>query len=1489
MSTPSLAHDLALKRTVHTPVEQKPHYAWRDILASEDIPVPPIVLVCPHGDERFALAEVADTLGKALTNVCLARGEKEIFTPDNRAWIIGICSELAGTLTSLAADQNPLRLTLNALYELIEKTLVDNNAYFVAKSLLINRARKLSFDRDAAAHATFRVIRRNNQVVPWNDQKIEIAIRKTFLSLHRDSSPAVAITRAVSERVQASKQAFVHIEEIQDMVQEELMKAGHYKVAEAYILFRAERAAARSAGKFDQTESALATVEQVAPGQETMVVVKRADGQNHFWDGADLRKRIEFARIDLELCLTAEQIEQELRRSIYDQITQKDLDATIILNSKTLIEKDADFAKFAGRIQLTYIYEEVLGWDIVVDGIGKLKEFHQRAFKRYLEHGVAIKRLNPKLLEYDLARLGAALDPSCDLEFDFLGIQTLYDRYLIVDKVSKPARRIETPQFFWMRVSMGLFLGESENREAKIAALYALYKSRRFCSSTPTLFNAGTLHSQLSSCYLYYVDDSIEGIFQRGIAENAYLAKWAGGLGGSWTAVRGTGAYIGGTNGESQGVIPFLKLHNDQLVAINQGGKRKGSGCAYLETWHNDLYEFLELRKNTGDDRRRTHDMNTANWIPDLFMKRLEARQPWTLFRSNQTKDLHDLYGKKFEERYLHYEKMAENGKLFGQKVEALELWKKMLSMLFETGHPWITFKDACNVRSPQDHVGVIHSSNLCCMTADQRVVTSEGIVTVAYLFQKARKLAHVGPSGEPIESEPSNIVVGRSGPVSAGPMLLPRPNAPIVKIRTREGYSHKVTPDHKVWVVDSGWVEAQHLKAGDRIEIQQAEGLWGSVDAIDEAFICGLVAGDGTFMHHSNGSVSVCIDLWSNEFGLISAVETAVARILESAGEHANTTSSLEPLFAGDDYKRRLSSAPLARVLARRDFGRATKLRVPEIVWAGTRTTAAAYLRGLYAADATVQSGEVTTCVLASTSQTFLEEIQILLANFGVKTSLTKMREAGMCDLPDGKGGSQEYWQSELWRLMVTSVRGCQIMEELTGVGRLRGNEGYLSNLKKTGYAQKMHATFEDLEPLPNEDAYCLQVFTEEHSWTVNGLITKNTEITLNTSKEETAVCNLGSIILDSHLLPSGAIDHPKLRETIRTAVRALDNVIDINFYPTEAARVSNQRHRPIGLGLMGLANALYMKGVAFASDEAVEFNDEVMEAVAHYAYEASSDLAAERGTYSSYKGSKWDRGLLPQDTLDLLESERGVPVDVPRGGKMDWTALRAKIATQGMRNSNVLAIAPTATISNITATSPCIEPTYKNLFVKSNLSGEFIVLNPFMVNDLKANGLWDQDMIDNLKYFDGELKDIARIPEELKARYLTAFDIDPKWIVEAAARRQKWIDQSQSVNLWIKTPDLKTLSHMYRHAWHVGLKTTYYLRSLGASNIEKATISVKKETRGAIKEGSDGGQNSGDAGGSHETVAVEAESPRVYTAEEKLACSIDAMRNGGTCEACQ
>ncbi|MGJ3243021.1 MAG: ribonucleoside-diphosphate reductase subunit alpha [Opitutales bacterium] len=1076
--------DLELKRFVETPADQKPRFNWEETVEADALARPEVRITIDGHDRAFNLGEVARTIGTALTDLHLARHQEDIFNDQNRAFVAAVAGSVGDILVRQISEGRALKLSENDLYLLIEKALIENEAYDVARSLIFSRSH-VRGDNERNGHdvapepVATRLIRRNRQVVPWNEAKIEVAVRKAFLALHADSEPAVDVARAVTRRVREAGHAFINIEDVQDLVQEELMRQGHFKVAENYILYRAQRARARD----EELE------EPQDDRQESMVVITEPDGTTDFWNGADLRKRIEYARIGLDIEKDADALERELRRAIFNEMKREDLNRTIILNAKTLMEKDSEYARFAGRILLTFIYEEVLGWDIERDGIHALKDAHKKVFKANLKRGVEIKRYNPEILTYDLNRLADALDPSADMDFDYLGIQTLYDRYLIIDKTGKRPRRLEAPQLFWMRVAMGLFMQEEDDREAKVIALYNLYKSRRFCSSTPTLFNAGTLHSQLSSCYLYKVDDNIESIMMRGIAENAFLSKWAGGLGGSWTSVRGTGSYIQGTNGESQGVIPFLKLHNDQLVAVNQGGKRRGSGCAYLESWHNDIYDFLELRQNTGDDRRRTHDMNTANWIPDLFMRRLEERNDptkehkgmWTLFRASEVPDLHDLYGRAFEEKYIEYEKLAEAGEIWGKQIRVVELWQKMLKMLFETGHPWITFKDPCNVRSPQDHTGVIHSSNLC-------------------------------------------------------------------------------------------------------------------------------------------------------------------------------------------------------------------------------------------------------------------------------------------------------------------------------------------------------------------------------------------TEITLNTGKDETAVCNLGSVILDNHLDANGRLDHEKLRDTVRIAVRALDNVIDINFYPTEAARNANMRHRPVGLGVMGLQNALFKRGVPFASDEAVEFNDEFMEAIAYYAYEASSDLADEKGTYQSYSGSKWDRGLLPMDTLDLLEEERGLPVEVPRGGKLDWDSLRARIQQQGMRNSNVLAIAPTATISNIMGTTPCIEPTYKNLFVKSNLSGDFVVVNPYLVRDLKNLGLWNDDLSSQIKYFDGELADIEGIPAEVRERYLTAFDVPFEYVIKAAARRQKWIDQAQSVNLWLKTTEMKTLSHMYRLAWRMGLKTTYYLRSLSASNIEKSTVTMKKP-----------------------------EPQKVYTEAEKTACSIEAMRNGEECEACQ
>jgi ribonucleoside-diphosphate reductase alpha chain len=1083
----NLNEDLALKQVVTDRFSLTDRgFAWREVLSTEKrAPLPEITITRGATDSHFSLEDVADAIGDSLADLLISRREDHtsIFSDVNRKFVSDVAHSVAAFLTDSLKADGRLRLSEGDLYLLIEKALLENEAYDVAKSLAFRRSMEKTgtVDVHTGPHALpVRLIRRNGNVVPWSETKIEIAVRKAFLTIKENPEPAVDVAKGVTDRIRRGDSSFVHIEDVQDMVQEELMRQGHFKAATHYVRYRDERARMRKEEEANAED----------PNQELMVTVTSDEGISSFWDGTDLRKRIAYASIGLDLNLSDIEIERELRRSVGNEISEKDLKNTIILNAKALIEKDADFAKFAGRILLSYIYEEVLDWSILKDGIDKLKNAHKAAFKSYLKHGIAIKRLHPELLDvYNLDKLADAFDPSADLDFDYLGIQTMYDRYLIVDKTGNKHRRIETPQFFWMRVSMGLFKREEKDRESWTIRLYNLYKGRRFCSSTPTLFNSGTLHSQLSSCYLYKVDDSIESIMIRGIAENAFLSKWAGGLGGSWTSVRGTGGYIQGTNGESQGIIPFLKLHNDQLVAVNQGGKRRGSGCAYLETWHNDIEDFLELRKNTGDERRRCHDMNTANWIPDLFMKRMEERGTWTLFRANEVPDLHDLYGKAFEQRYCEYEAMAADGKIWSRPVPAIELWKSMLKMVFETGHPWITFKDPCNVRSPQDHVGVIHSSNLC-------------------------------------------------------------------------------------------------------------------------------------------------------------------------------------------------------------------------------------------------------------------------------------------------------------------------------------------------------------------------------------------TEITLNTSEEETAVCNLGSVILDTHITRDGALDHEMLKETITVAIRALDNVIDINFYPTAAAKTANTRHRPIGLGVMGVQNALYKRNLAFASDAAVEFNDEFMEAIAYYAYSASSDLAAEVGSYSSYKGSKWDRGLLPQDTVDLLEDERGRKIDVPRGGKMDWSVVREKIARHGMRNSNVLAIAPTATISNIMGTTPCIEPNYKNLYVKSNLSGDFIVLNAELVKDLKKAGLWNQEMLDQLKYFDGELDAIDDIPEALKLKHKTVFGIGHEFIVDAAARRQKWIDQSQSVNLFLATPDMKTLSHMYRRAWDKGLKTTYYLRTLQASNIEKATIDVKKEQRG---------------------VMATATAAREYSDAEKNACSIDAMMNGGTCEACQ
>ena len=871
-----------------------------------------------------------------------------------------------------------------------------------------------------------------------------------------------------------------------------------------------------------------------------------------------------------------------------------------------------------------------------------------------------------------------------------------------------------------------------------------------------------------------------------------------------------------------------LKVEGDETymttsALVHNGGKRKGAVCSYLETWHADLEEFLDLRRNTGDDRRRTHDMHTANWIPDLFMQRVEAHGTWTLFTPSDVPDLHDLYGRAFKERYEHYERLAEAGKLpLARTVPALDLWRKMLTRLFETGHPWVTFKDPSNIRSPQDHAGVVHSSNLCCMTADQRVVTDRGLLTVGELY----------------DLECENLVVGRQGVERASRMVLPRPDAPIVEVQTREGYAHKVTPDHKVWKRDHGWVEAQHLVPGDRIEIQQVEGLWGPEDRVEAAFLCGLIAGDGTF-----GQETVYVDVWDNAIHERVRIEHAAATVIRQADferVYAPVQAYEEPTFneasrEGDNFRKlRLGSRSLYRALETFGFTRETKRRVPEFVWRGSRATVSAYLEGLYLADGTTQGGEVTVSSLASADREFLREVQILWANFGVKSSMNQMRDAGRAMLPDGRGGTEEYDQQSLYRLLVTSVRGNRVVEEVTRIGHHRRDMEFLRNLNKSGYRQKLWATFTGLEQLPSEDAYCLTVDSEEHSWTVNGLVTKNTEILLNTSEDETAVCNLGSINLRRHITEyedgSRDLDRDLLADTIRTAVRMLDNVIDINFYPTEEAKTANNRHRPVGLGIMGFQDALAALGLSYASDDAARFADESMELISFHAIQSSSELAAERGPYPTYQQSKWDRGLFPLDTLKLLDEQRGERIDVDRSASLDWTPVREHVAKHGMRNSNVMAIAPTATISTIIGVAQSIEPMYKHLYVKSNLSGDFTQVNIELVQELKDLGIWDADLLEQLKYYDGALSEITRIPEHIRAKYLTAFEVDPRWILECAARRQKWIDQGQSLNLYMSGPSGKKLHDIYFDAWRRGLKTTYYLRTLAATQVEKSTVDVNR-----------------------------------------------------------
>ena len=890
-----------------------------------------------------------------------------------------------------------------------------------------------------ASFSDYRIIRRNGAVVGFEPSKISIAVTKAFLAVNGGQGAASARIRELVEHLTFSVVSALmrrqpnggtfHIEDIQDQVELALMRSGEHDVARAYVLYRAKRMDERR----QQLEAQAAGKTDVAVPKIHVIV----DGKPQVLEVAQVRALISAACVGLEKLVDAEAILIETLKNLYDGVPVEELHKSAILAARAMMEKEPAYSQVTARLLLHTVRKEVFCKEVAQkDAATEYVEY----FPKFIKKGIEAGLLDAKLGQFDLKKMANALVADRDLQFGYIGLQTLYDRYFLHVRDI----RIEMPQAFYMRVAMGLALNEID-REARAIEFYNLLSSFDFMSSTPTLFNSGTQRSQLSSCYLTTVADDLDGIYEA-IKENALLAKYAGGLGNDWTPVRSLGAHIKGTNGKSQGVVPFLKVVNDTAVAVNQGGKRKGAVCAYLETWHMDVEEFLELRKNTGDDRRRTHDMNTSNWIPDLFMKRVMEKGEWTLFSPSDVPDLHDKFGKSFEEAYTAYEAKAANGEIkLSKKVAALDLWRKMLSMLFETGHPWITFKDPCNIRSPQQHVGVVHSSNLC-------------------------------------------------------------------------------------------------------------------------------------------------------------------------------------------------------------------------------------------------------------------------------------------------------------------------------------------------------------------------------------------TEITLNTNDSEIAVCNLGSVNMPAHM-KDGKLDHEKLKRTITTAMRMLDNVIDINYYAVKKARDSNLRHRPVGLGIMGFQDCLHMMRIPYATMDAVQFADTSMEAVCYYAYLASTELAQERGRYSSYNGSLWDRGILPQDSVKLLAEERGGYLEVDSSETMDWSIVRDRIKQYGMRNSNCVAIAPTATISNIIGVSACIEPTYQNLYVKSNLSGEFTEINEHLVRDLKDRGLWDDVMISDLKYFDGSLAKIDRIPEDLRELYATAFEISPTWLVEAASRRQKWIDQAQSLNIYMAGASGKKLDETYKLAWLRGLKTTYYLRTIGATHTEKST----------------------------------------------------------------
>lgn len=1245
----------------------------------------------------------------------------------------------------------------------------------------------------------FKVIRRNGSVVQLEPLKIATAMTKAFLSVEGENSSTSARVRELVEQLTGSVVTALvkrqpnggtfHIEDIQDQVELSLMRSGEHEVARFYVLYREQRNQKRNKAKNKKLAADAANISR-------NVKVK---GELQPLDTELLLAQIEAACVNLGEAVDAELILKRTLKDLYDGVPVEELRKCTILSSRSLIEQDPAYTYVTARLLLNTIRCEILGEEVPQE---QMQEKYELYFPKYVKQGIKAGLLDDKLSQFDLKKLAKALVPERDLQFDYLGLQTLYDRYFLhIDE-----KRIELPQAFFMRVAMGLSLNEL-NRTEKTIEFYNLLSTFQFMSSTPTLFNSGTNRSQLSSCYLSTVSDDLEGIFDA-LKDDALLSKYAGGLGNDWTNVRALGSHIKGTNGKSQGVIPFLKVLNDTAVAVNQGGKRKGAVCSYLETWHLDMEEFLDLRKNTGDDRRRTHDMNTSNWIPDLFMKRVMEGGNWTLFSPSDCPDLHDKFGLDFEKAYVAYEEKAYSGemKLF-KTVVAATLWRKMLTMLFETGHPWVTFKDPCNIRSPQQHVGVVHSSNLC-VAPEVKILTDEGYVTIS---EKVGEYVNVW-NGD----EFSNVQILKTGE-----------DQKIIKVKLSNGVDIPCTPYHKFYIQDKYWSKkpvekrAHELVKGDKL-IKFALPIIEKELALEHAYTSGFFCGDGYYSRDKP-----FISLYGEK-------KLLVKHLAIKKGIHQEQKSTGRLSFSLNENILKKFTVP---------FNFSIKSRLE-------------WLAGLLDSDGSVsRNGTNESLQIGSIEERFLLDVRLLLQTVGVNSKVTRMRDSGTVKF---KKDVSSYKTKPLYRLLINSTGTQQLLALGLDVKRLK-----IKLQQPHRVAEEFVSVIEVIDDERIDDTYC---FSEpiRHMGVFNGVLLGNcTEITLNTSETEIAVCNLGSVNLKLHLHPVGheqygKMDHVKLKATIKTALRMLDNVIDINYYAVDKARNSNLKHRPIGLGIMGFQDALHELKIPYASNEAVEFADRSMEAVCYFAYLASTELAEERGAYLTYKGSLWDKGYVPHETINILKESRGEYLEVNDSVTMDWAMLKDRIKHFGMRNSNCVAIAPTATISNIIGVSASIEPTYQNIFVKSNLSGEFTIINEYLVKDLKKLGLWDDVMIADLKYFDGSLVKIDRIPAELKSLYATAFEVEPQWLIEAASRRQKWIDQAQSLNIYMAGVSGKKLDETYKLAWLRGLKTTYYLRTMGATSAEKSTSRAG---------------------------ALNAVSNEVVKEEETKFCSIDNPE----CEACQ